>query len=157
MQRVANGILVTDEGILLLQKPRRGWWVAPGGKMEPGESVKEACMREFEEETGLHLKNPRLISVFTVLIEDDSHQIVDEWMMFSFLATEYSGTVVDHTDEGILSWQSVDSIFKLPMAKGDYEIFRHALSNHSEVLSGTFRYTQDYTLLDVKLDAVSKD
>ena len=41
-----------DNKVLLLKKPRRNWWVAPGGKMEPGESVKESCIREFREETG---------------------------------------------------------------------------------------------------------
>ncbi|MCY8461779.1 NUDIX hydrolase, partial [Bacillus spizizenii] len=33
MQRVTNCVLQTDDKVLLLQKPRRGWWVAPGGKM----------------------------------------------------------------------------------------------------------------------------
>lgn len=55
MQRVTNCLLIKDEKVLLLQKPRRGWWVAPGGKMESGESIKEAVIREFREETGIYL------------------------------------------------------------------------------------------------------
>ena len=59
MQRVTNCVLLKENKVLLLQKPRRGWWVAPGGKMERGESVKDACIREFREETGIYLKNPQ--------------------------------------------------------------------------------------------------
>lgn len=56
VQRVTNCVLIKDNQILLLKKPRRGWWVAPGGKMEPGESIRDACIREFREETGVYLK-----------------------------------------------------------------------------------------------------
>ena len=70
MQRVTNCVLVKENNVLLLQKPRRGWWVAPGGKMEPGESVKEACVREFREETGIYLKNPKIKGIFTFIMKD---------------------------------------------------------------------------------------
>ena len=43
MQRIANLIIKKDDQVLLLKKPRRGWYVAPGGKMEPGESIFEAA------------------------------------------------------------------------------------------------------------------
>ena len=51
MQRIANLIAVQDGEVLLMQKPRRGWYVAPGGKMESGESIMDAAIREFQEET----------------------------------------------------------------------------------------------------------
>ncbi|WP_142289537.1 NUDIX domain-containing protein, partial [Gottfriedia luciferensis] len=51
MQRVTHCVLLNENNILLLQKPRRNWWVAPGGKMEPGENIREAVVREYREET----------------------------------------------------------------------------------------------------------
>ena len=61
MQRIANLLVIKDGQVLLLKKPRRDWYVAPGGKMESGESIFEAAVREFKEETnaspiGTHLK-----------------------------------------------------------------------------------------------------
>ena len=34
-------------------KPYAGWWELPGGKLEPGESVHEALVRELKEELAL--------------------------------------------------------------------------------------------------------
>lgn len=70
VQRVTNCVLQTDDQVLLLQKPRRGWWVAPGGKMESGESVRDSVIREYREETGIYILNPQLKGVFTFIIKE---------------------------------------------------------------------------------------
>lgn len=53
------------ERILLVRRADNGRWTVPGGYMEPGESLTEACAREVLEETGLQVKVTRLISVYT--------------------------------------------------------------------------------------------
>ena len=75
MQRVTNCVLTSGDKVLLLQKPRRGWWVAPGGKMESGETVRDAVIREYREETGLYVLNPQLKGIFTFIIKEND-QIV---------------------------------------------------------------------------------
>ena len=45
-----------DRRVLLIQTHKwRGMWGVPGGKLEYGESLKEALRREVSEETGLRL------------------------------------------------------------------------------------------------------
>ena len=51
-------------GILLVRRADDGRWAVPGGYMEPGESVTEACAREVLEETGVHVHVGRLIGVY---------------------------------------------------------------------------------------------
>ncbi len=150
LQRITNCVIIQDRRVLLLQKPRRGWWVAPGGKMDLGESIREACIRECKEETDLQVKHPDLRGIFTFIIKD-GEKVVSEWMMFTFCATVFTGKNMNETREGRLAWHDVDYVSHLPMAAGDYYILDHVI-NRKGLLYGTFEYTEDFTLLSYRLD-----
>lgn len=150
MQRVTNCVLIRDDKILLLQKPSRGWWVAPGGKMEPGESVRDSCIREFREETGIYLKNPQLKGIFTMIMMEND-QLLSEWMMFTFAATDSDGIDLDESEEGKLEWQFIDQLKNLPMAAGDYHILDYMIHGKG-IIYGTFTYTKDFQLISYRLD-----
>jgi len=51
--------------VLLTRRADNGSWCLPGGHMEPGESVQEACLRECREETGLEVRLVRLLGVYS--------------------------------------------------------------------------------------------
>jgi 8-oxo-dGTP diphosphatase len=70
MRLVANCVIRQGDRLLMLQKPKRGWWSAPGGKVEVGESLAEAVVREVREETGLVISDHRLRGIFTILRQD---------------------------------------------------------------------------------------
>jgi ADP-ribose pyrophosphatase YjhB (NUDIX family) len=53
----------TAQKMLLMRRTDNGQWCVPGGYMEPGENVTEACTREVLEETGLQVEVKRLIGV----------------------------------------------------------------------------------------------
>ena len=150
MQRVTNCVLIRDKQVLMLKKPRRGWWVAPGGKMEPGESVRDSCIREYREETGIYLKNPQLKGIFTFIMKEND-QVLSEWMMFTFFATDSDGMQVDESDEGKLEWQHLDQLKNLPMAAGDYHIIDYMIHGNG-IIYGTFTYTKDFQLISYRLD-----
>ncbi|QAV25831.1 8-oxo-dGTP diphosphatase [Anoxybacillus flavithermus] len=150
MQRVTNCVLVKDGRILLLKKPRRGWWVAPGGKMEQGESIREACIREYREETGLYIKNPQLKGVFTFVMKR-GEEVVSEWMMFTFFAEHFEGENVLQCEEGELAWHPIEHISTLPMAPGDYHIIDYVIKG-TGMMYGTFTYTEEFELLSYRLD-----
>lgn len=65
--------------------------------MEPGESFVDAVIREMKEETGLDIKNPRLVGVKQFPIKDG------RYVVLMFKANEYSGMVVS-SDEGQMEW-----------------------------------------------------
>ena len=62
----ASAIIFNEEGkFLLTQRADNGRWCLPGGGLEPGESVAEACQREVFEETGLEVRVKRLVGVYS--------------------------------------------------------------------------------------------
>ena len=58
---IATALVQRDEGVLLLRRAKnfeevplgRGFWELPGGKVDDGESLDMALLRELEEEIGL--------------------------------------------------------------------------------------------------------
>lgn len=54
-----------QQRILLTRRADNGQWCLPGGRMESGESVAEACEREVLEETGLIVRVKRLVGVYS--------------------------------------------------------------------------------------------
>ena len=58
-------ILDKDGRVLLTRRTDNGQWCLPGGRMESGESVAEACEREVWEETGLRVHVKRLVGVYS--------------------------------------------------------------------------------------------
>ncbi|WP_339254186.1 8-oxo-dGTP diphosphatase [Sporosarcina sp. FSL W8-0480] len=151
MQRIANLLVVKDEQVLLLKKPRRGWYVAPGGKMDSGESIYESAIREFEEETGATPVDPHVKGIYTMMIIDpDTKELIDEWMLYTFVAKDLIGTPYESNREGLLEWHSIENLKTLPMAEGDRSNLTFAVSENG-VQYGTFYYTEEFELLDERL------
>ncbi len=48
-----SAVVTGPRGVLLLRHRLLGFWVQPGGHLEPGETPWEAARREAQEETGL--------------------------------------------------------------------------------------------------------
>lgn len=150
MQRVTNCFLQQNDQLLMLKKPSYDWWNAPGGKMEPGESVYDSVRREFREETGLALERPHLRGIFTFITMENG-LTANEWMMFTFEAFGAGGRLLNESPEGILEWKEKQKVSSLPMAEGDKAIVEHILNNKGTVY-GTFRYTKDRRLLESEFE-----
>ncbi|MGG0655137.1 NUDIX domain-containing protein [Rummeliibacillus pycnus] len=149
MQRIANLLVKKDDKVLLLKKPRRGWYVAPGGKIESGESIFEAASREFREETGTTAINPHLKGVYTMVIRREE-EMVNEWMLFTFLAEDLNGIPYKETREGVLEWHHIEELKTLPMAEGDRTNLLFAVEQ-AGTQYGTFTYTEEFQLLEEKI------
>ncbi|MGQ2990024.1 MAG: NUDIX hydrolase [Brevundimonas sp.] len=67
------------DAVLLIrrgQPPRLGEWSLPGGRIEPGEGVREAALRELAEETGVVAELVGLIDVVDGIFRDAGRHYV---------------------------------------------------------------------------------
>jgi ADP-ribose pyrophosphatase YjhB (NUDIX family) len=62
------------------QPPAQGLWSIPGGKLEPGESLVDACRREFYEETNLDVEVKKIVAVVERRLEGFHYVIIDYWV-----------------------------------------------------------------------------
>jgi len=93
----------------------QGKWNGLGGKIESGETPEECIIREVKEESGLTIKNPKLVGIITF----PSFALSKEsWYAYVFVATEFEGTVTESA-EGKLEWIDNDKILSLNTWDGD--------------------------------------
>ncbi len=55
----------TQGRLLMIRRTDNNYWSIPGGGVEPGESVREAAIREVAEETGLSCDITGLVGVYS--------------------------------------------------------------------------------------------
>lgn len=115
--RLCVGAVVTRTNELLMVRrakdPGRGRWSVPGGRVEPGETVVEAVLRELEEETSvIGVCGPML--GWTEVIDDDHHFVV---LDFSVTAID-AGDPVAGTDAAEVAWVPVWTVPELDLVEG---------------------------------------
>ena len=96
--------------VLLIRKSKgrshEGAWIGLGGKLEPGEAPLSSAVREFREESGLTLIDPKLRGTFIWIDE------VQCGIIHVVTGTRWSGTL-SQSEEGELGWHSVQGISTL--------------------------------------------
>ena len=105
----------TREKVLLTQRADNGRWCLPGGHVEAGESVAEACERETWEETGLKVRVMHLVGVYSnpdqLVIYNDGNKVFMVVLNFEVEIVSGELSLSDETTAyGYFSLQQMESM-----------------------------------------------
>lgn len=100
--------LKKDNKVLMIKFAKK-WgnvYAPPGGKFEEGETPLDCIIREYYEETGLTLINPRLQGMS--YWKDSSEGII-----FVYTAEDFEGDLTIISEEGRLEWIRIEDLSKI--------------------------------------------
>ncbi|MDD7911210.1 NUDIX domain-containing protein [Pseudovibrio exalbescens] len=107
----------SDQSVLLVRRanpPSQGLWAFPGGKVDAGETPKEASIRELHEETGLKVPSAELWRIS----RPQQGALAPNYEIHVFFASQEVTPVTARTDATDAEWFKVDEALRLPLAAG---------------------------------------
>ncbi len=144
--------LVENDNVLLALKKRgfgNGRYNGVGGKVENGETIEHAMIRETQEEIGV---TPLVYKKVAILTFDEyvkgERQIVE---VHTFIATQFSGEPTE-SDEVSPKWFNINEIPFSQMFPDDEFFLREILSGKK--INGFFEYDENFNMLSHNVEIV---
>jgi len=123
-------LLTPDLGrVLLVQRghaPSAGKWSFPGGMVEAGESLREACRRELAEETGLRVELRDLCTVADRRLYGPDGTLDYQFVILDFWAVVEEQPVAAASDAAAARWVPVEEVSLLCHTRGVPETVERA-------------------------------
>ena len=122
----AVGALVVHDGAVLMVRrgraPSRGVWAVPGGRVELGETLAAATVREVREETGVEVKAGEPVWSFDSVIRDDEGRVAYHYVIVDLLADYVSGEPHARDDALEARWVRPEEMSRLLVSKPTLEL-----------------------------------
>lgn len=142
--RVRVCLAVVDDGKILLVphlKTDAGevQWVVPGGKIEFGERLTEAAVREFFEETGLRAEVTGLLTVSEVILSERPYHSVTISFLGRMIGGELRPEVNHRMGAKVPRWFSAEEVKAVryhPAETVETALVSMRGSSRSEVIAG---------------------
>lgn len=119
-QICVGAVTIDQDRLLLIRRataPQAGYWSLPGGRVEFGETMAEALVREVREETGVDVICGDVVDWIELINDDDQNAhhfvIVDYRAMVMGNADPTSGS-----DAAEAVWVELDDVAELNLVDG---------------------------------------
>jgi ADP-ribose pyrophosphatase YjhB (NUDIX family) len=111
--------------ILLIRRgsePLAGGWSLPGGAIELGETIREACARETLEETGMNVEPLAEIETVDIIERDSEGRVQYHYLVVDVLCRLVGGDLASGTDAREVAWADVKQVLEF----GDFALTARA-------------------------------
>lgn len=103
----------------------KSWWVVPGGKVEFGETIKDAGKRELEEETGMKANDLKFLTFKEAIAEKYNYHTV----IFFYETTTDSKKITKDIEGKVIeaSWFTKTEVLKLSLVDSAKWLFEEVI------------------------------
>lgn len=116
-------VVIEDKKVLLIRRgkqPGIGIWTIPGGRVNFGESAKDAAVRETGEETGLDVEVVNLVDVVNIILREEDGRVQYHYFLLDYLARPTGGELKaqsDALDARFFSTEELESLNLVEITK----------------------------------------
>lgn len=103
--------------VLRANPPAQNMYAFPGGRVDPGETLESAALRELEEETGLRAANPRALATYDLPTRQADGRLSSHFRLTVFLAEDPGGEARALDDAAAVGWFTPEEILRLPVPR----------------------------------------
>lgn len=125
------GAIVIREGEVVVirraNEPLKGEWSIPGGKVELGETVAQALVREVREETGLEVEPAALVEVFERITRDEAGKTKYHYVLLDYQCHVRGGGLRAGGDACEARWLAAAELDAFPIRDFTRGVIRKAL------------------------------
>lgn len=123
-------VVIRGDQVLLVQRansPDAGFWGFPGGKVEFGETLKQATERELLEETGVIAKAQEVLGAVDVLVPASDGEMQHHFVLIALRCDWQNGEPLAADDALDARWVALDELDKaLPLSRDVASIAQRA-------------------------------
>lgn len=109
----AVAVVIRNDSVLLASRanpPHAGRWGFPGGKIEIGETIEAAAVRELMEETAVTARACRVLTAIDVHIRDAQGRLLRHFVLVAVLCEWLSGEPVAADDARDAAWFRLEGL-----------------------------------------------
>jgi ADP-ribose pyrophosphatase YjhB (NUDIX family) len=130
-----NAVVLNEKNeVLLAKRTDNGLWCLPGGHVDLGETLAQACLRELQEETGLKGEVGKLVGVYSDTQNSLHISQGPEWhtIRVSFLCKVVGGTITPSEETSEIRYFDVNHL--PPLITDHAQRVRDALAGGSQAV-----------------------